>query len=60
MKLQREYFAGNIPKNGTVCAVDVATFPDEKDEATLQMLSIEDLELMEALRAGMAQVRFGY
>ncbi|KAE9396452.1 hypothetical protein BT96DRAFT_996708 [Gymnopus androsaceus JB14] len=49
-KLQRGYFAGDIPKNGTVCSVDVATFPDEEDEAILQMLSIEDRELLKALK----------
>lgn len=62
-KLQRGYFAGDMPKNGTVCQVDVATFPDEEDEALLHTLSVEDQELLEALKnieAGMAQARFGY
>jgi len=45
-----------------VCSVDVATFPDEEDEAILQMLSIEDRELLKALKdieAGKVQARFG-
>ncbi|KAJ3872945.1 hypothetical protein F5051DRAFT_420415 [Lentinula edodes] len=49
-KLQRGYFAGEIPKNGTVCPVDLATFPDEESDKHIQMLSTEDQELLKALR----------
>lgn len=48
----RGYFAGELPENGTVCDVDVSTFPNPgaKD---LQMLHVpaEDRTLMDAVWA---------
>ncbi|KAJ4468855.1 hypothetical protein J3R30DRAFT_3554813 [Lentinula aciculospora] len=49
-KLQRGYFAGEMPKNGTVCPVDVATFPNEESDKHVQALSKDDLELLDALK----------
>ncbi|KAJ3732572.1 hypothetical protein DFJ43DRAFT_1154298 [Lentinula guzmanii] len=44
------YFAGEMPKNGTVCPVDVATFPGEESEKHIQALSADDQELLKALK----------
>ncbi|KAJ3995923.1 hypothetical protein F5050DRAFT_1823248 [Lentinula boryana] len=49
-KIQRGYFAGEMPKNGTVCPVDVATFPGEESGKHIQALSADDQELLEALK----------
>ncbi|KAF9072802.1 hypothetical protein BDP27DRAFT_1400715 [Rhodocollybia butyracea] len=62
-KLQRRYFAGDIPQNGTLCPVDVKTFPDEDSERSLQALSREDQELVDALKEigeGLMHARFGF
>ncbi|KAJ7598797.1 Alpha/Beta hydrolase protein [Mycena floridula] len=49
IKLGRQYFAGEMPANGTVCQVDRSTFPDEKDQDLhLEALSTSDRELLEA------------
>jgi len=49
MKASRGYFAGIVPKNGTWCEVDLATFP--KDSDSFVSLNEEDRGLLEAARA---------
>ncbi|KAJ7598799.1 Alpha/Beta hydrolase protein [Mycena floridula] len=49
IKVGRQYFAGEMPANGTVCQVDRLTFPDDKDQDLhLEALSTSDRELLEA------------
>ncbi|KAJ7596408.1 Alpha/Beta hydrolase protein [Mycena floridula] len=49
IKQSLQYFAGEMPTNGTLCQVDQPTFPDEKEEDfRLQALSASDRELLEA------------
>ncbi|KAE9404515.1 hypothetical protein BT96DRAFT_916850 [Gymnopus androsaceus JB14] len=56
-KLVQAYFSGTsnsdlIPQNGTVCTVDVSTFPQPDDEADRKwrMMSQEDRALIQALK----------
>jgi hypothetical protein len=52
MKHSRDYFAGIVPKNGTLCEVDVATFPTADDEKnhSFDAMSVDDRELLEAAK----------
>jgi hypothetical protein len=50
-KVQRDYFAGLIPANGTRCDPDVKTFPKPEDEATAYAtLSVEEKRILEAVQ----------
>ncbi|KAF5354449.1 hypothetical protein D9758_012432 [Tetrapyrgos nigripes] len=63
IKAVRGYFAGQVPKNGTWCDVDVSPFPSEEDNEVLQSMSMEDKELMDAMRTAgdsMVEARFGH
>lgn len=50
MKTVRNYFAGILPENGTVCAVDNPTFPDPDEEMKGMQIGEEDRRLVEAGR----------
>ncbi|KAJ7181518.1 hypothetical protein C8R43DRAFT_869680 [Mycena crocata] len=53
MKLVRDYYAGTLPENGTMCATEYTFFPDPADavSAVGGGLGAEDVRLMESARA---------
>ncbi|KAF9020091.1 alpha/beta-hydrolase [Hymenopellis radicata] len=50
LKTIRNYYAGILPENGTVCGVDNPTFPDPDSEMKEMQMSEEDRRLVEAGR----------
>ncbi|KAF8146414.1 hypothetical protein K438DRAFT_1869647 [Mycena galopus ATCC 62051] len=50
-KLVREYYAGILPENGTMCDISYTFFPDRsKSDSTLVGLNAEDTKLMNSAR----------
>lgn len=48
-KLKRQFFAGDLPKNGTICQIDATTFPDSSDFTNrLATMSEDDRRLFKA------------
>ncbi|KAJ7032679.1 hypothetical protein C8F04DRAFT_1040285 [Mycena alexandri] len=52
MRLVREYFAGILPENGTICDTSYTFFPDpsQTGDAALVGLTLEDMRLWESAR----------
>lgn len=49
----RQYFVGDMPRNGTVCPIDVPPFPDsthDDDQLNLSSLSSDDAALLKDLK----------
>ncbi|KAK7455855.1 hypothetical protein VKT23_010892 [Stygiomarasmius scandens] len=62
IKTVNAFFAGNVPKNGTWCDVDVSPFPSDDDEDVFRAMTEEDKELINAMLTiddSMAEARFG-
>ncbi|THU82258.1 alpha/beta-hydrolase [Dendrothele bispora CBS 962.96] len=49
IKTVRSFFAGEIPKNGTWCEVDVSPFPSDDEDHLVRMMSEEDRALIDAM-----------
>ncbi|KAJ7051015.1 hypothetical protein C8F01DRAFT_999912 [Mycena amicta] len=49
-KLVRDYYAGILPENGTICATEYDFFPGGNASEVVQLLSDEDSRLLESAR----------
>ncbi|KAF7290832.1 hypothetical protein MIND_01324400 [Mycena indigotica] len=49
-KLVRDYYAGKLPENGTICATDYDFFPPKNETEVISMLSTEDARLLESTK----------